>query len=397
MPIARETPEVVVVGAGPAGAAAAARLANAGHDVLLIDRAHFPRRKPCAECVNPAGVDALRRLGVWDDVLASGPARLDGWRIGPSGGTMFDGSFPSGVHGIGIPRETLDHILFRHALSRGAQAMTGVRVTDVLRDARGGVRGVRVQGDDGEREVAARLVIGADGLRSVVLRRLDLLRRRPRLRKLALTAHVTGFDGAPGRGEVRVTGRRACIGIAPVGGGVANVTVVVPDERSKEVAGDPTGFFDAALAAHGFAALRRMDDVLATGPFDCPVRAAVVDGALLVGDAAGYYDPFTGQGIYRALRGAELAARTADAALRAGDISARALAPYERARRRAFGPGERMQRIVETFVSRPALLGAVARRFTARPRLGDAVIRVTGDIAPVGSLFTPGFLAELVW
>ncbi|HET7461754.1 MAG TPA: FAD-dependent oxidoreductase [Longimicrobium sp.] len=397
MPTARETREVVVVGAGPAGAATAARLADAGHDVLLIDRAHFPRRKPCAECVNPAGVEALRRLGVWDEVAAANPARLDGWRIGPHGGATFDGSFPHGVHGIGIPRETLDDILFRHALSRGARALTGVRVTDVLRDARGGVAGVRVQGDGGEREIGARLVIGADGLRSVVLRRLDLLRRRPKLRKLALTAHVTGFRGAPGRGEVHVTGHRACIGIAPVGNGLANVTVVVPGERSKEVAGDPAGFFDAALAAHGFGALRRMDDVLATGPFDCPVRAAVVDGALLVGDAAGYYDPFTGQGIYRALRGAELAAEAAHAALRAGDASARALAPYERARRRAFGPGERMQHVVETFVSRPALLGAVARRFTARPRLADSVIGVTGDIAPVGTLFTPGFLAGLVW
>ncbi|HET7230464.1 MAG TPA: FAD-dependent monooxygenase [Longimicrobium sp.] len=393
----RESREVVIAGAGPAGAAAAARLASAGHDVLLLDRAHFPRRKPCAECVNPAGVEALRRLGAWDDVMAANPARLDGWRIGPHGGDTFDGDFPSGVHGIGIPRQTLDHILLRHGVARGAEARTGVRVVDVLRGARGGVTGVRVRGDDGEREISARLVIGADGLRSVLLRRLELLRRRPRLRKLALTAHVMGFNGAPGRGEVHVTGRRACIGIAPVGGGWANVTVVVPDERSGEVAGDPAGFFDAALAQHGFGELRRVDDVLATGPFDCPVRSAVTDGALLVGDAAGYYDPFTGQGIYRALRGAELAADTAHAALRAGDTSARALAPYERARRRAFGPGERMQRVVETFVSRPALLGAVARRFTARPRLADAIIRVTGDVAPVGSLFTPGFLSRLVW
>jgi len=397
METSSEIRDVVIVGAGPAGAATAAWLAAAGHDVLLLDRAHFPRRKPCAECVNPAGVAALRRLGVWDEVMAAAPARLDGWRIGPAGGDSFDGSFAGGLHGIGIPRETLDHILLRHAVARGAKGWTGVRVTDVLRDARGGVGGVRVQGEDGEREIHARLVVGADGLRSVVLRRLDLLRRRPVLRKLALTAHVTGYEGAPGRGEVRVTGRRACIGIAAVGGGRANVTVVVPDERAGEVAGDPAGFFDATLAAHGHQALRRVDDVLATGPFDCPVRSAVADGALLVGDAAGYYDPFTGQGIFRALRGAELAAETASAALRAGDTSARALTPYERARRRAFGPGERMQRVVEAFVSRPALLGAIARRFTARPRLADAVIRVTGDVAPVGSLFTPAFWAAMVW
>jgi flavin-dependent dehydrogenase len=140
-----------------------------------------------------------------------------------------------------------------------------------------------------------------------------------------------------------------------------------------------------------------VDEVIATGPFDCPVRSAVADGALLVGDAAGYYDPFTGQGIYRALRGGELAAEAAHAALRAGDASARALAPYERARRAAFGPGERMQHVVEAFVSRPRLLSAVARRFTARPAMADAVIRVTGDVSPAASLFAPRFLAGLLW
>jgi flavin-dependent dehydrogenase len=397
MSIPRESREVVVVGGGPAGSATAAWLADAGHDVLVLDRAHFPRRKPCAECVNPAGVAALRRLGAWDAVEAAGPARLDGWRIGALRGRAFDGCFPAAVHGAGIPREVLDDILLRHAVARGAEARTGLRVTDLLRDARGRVTGVRAQGDGGERDISARLVVGADGLRSVVLRRLGLLARRPRLRKLALTAHVAGFGGRPARGEVHVSGRGACLGIAPVGGGLANATVVVPDARSKDIAGDPGGYFDAALARYGFPGLRRVDDVIATGPFDCPVRSAVADGALLVGDAAGYYDPFTGQGIYRALRGAELAAGAAHAALLAGDTSVSALAPYERARRAAFGPGERMQRIVEGFVSRPRLLDAVARRFTARPALADAVIRVTGDVSPLGSLFTPRFWAQMVW
>jgi flavin-dependent dehydrogenase len=347
--------------------------------------------------VNPAGVEALRRLGAWEAVAAAGHARLDGWRIAALGGDGFDGRFPDAARGIGIPRETLDAILVRHAAGRGAEVRTGVRVVDLLRDATGAVAGVRVQGDGGEREIAARLVVGADGLRSVVLRRLGLLRRRPRLRKLALTAHVTGFEGLPGRGEVRVSGRGGCLGIAPVGGGLANVTVVIPGDRSGELSGDADGYFDAALGRYGFGGLRRVDEVLATGPFDCPVRSAVADGALLVGDAAGYYDPFTGQGIFRALRGGELAASAVDAALRAGDTSARALAPYERARRSAFGPGERMQHIVEAFVSRPALLSAVGRRFTARPALGDAVIRVTGDVSPVASLFTARFWAGFLW
>lgn len=384
--------DAIMVGGGPAGSATAARLAAAGHSVLLLDRAEFPRRKACGECVNPAGVAALHALGAWDAVEAATHARLDGWRIRPGEEEGFRGRFPGDVHGIGIAREVLDPILLEHARGQGAEVRTGVRVTGVVREG-GGVVGVRAIGDDGvEREIRARLVVGADGLRSVVVRRLELLRRAPRLRKVALTAHVGGVDAVGcGWGELRALGR-GCVGMAEVGGGRCNVTVVVAGGEAREVAGDPAGFFDDALRRFGFADARRVDEVLSTGPFDFPVRSAVVDGALLVGDAAGYYDPFTGQGIFRALRGAELAARTADAALRAGDVSAAALAPYERARRRAFGPGERVQQLVEAFVSRPALLRLMSRGFSRRPALGDAIIRVTGDVRPVRSLLNPALL-----
>ncbi|HEU0015688.1 MAG TPA: NAD(P)/FAD-dependent oxidoreductase [Longimicrobium sp.] len=386
--------DVVVAGGGPAGSAAAARLARRGYAVLVLDRADFPRRKPCGECVNPAAVAALASLGVLERVMAAGPARLDGWRISPGAGPGFCGTFPAGLHGLGIPRHTLDAILLDHARDAGAEVRTGARVADLLREG-GRVTGVRVMGDDGDEEIHARLVVGADGLRSVVMRRLGLLRRPPRLRKLALQAHVAGLGDLAHRGELRTRGR-GCLGIADVGGGIANVTVVVAGDGAAAVAGDPTSFFDAALERYGIGDANRVDDVLATGPFDYPVRRAVADGALLVGDAAGYYDPFTGQGIFRALRGAELAADAIHAALHAGDVSAAALAPYDRAHRRAFGPGERLQHVVEAFVSRPRLLAMAAARLARRPAVADAVIHATGDVCPVRSLLRPGLLARLV-
>ena len=394
--MAREAWDVVVVGGGPAGSAVAARMADAGWAVLVLDRARFPRRKPCGECVNPAGVEALRSLGVWDRVESLHPARLDGWRIDAGAGRGFTGSFPAAANGIGIPRAVLDDLLLRHAIDRGAVVRTDARVTDVVRDDDGRVAGVRVMDDEGgDRMIRARLVVGADGLRSVVVRRLGLVRRAPKLRKLALTAHVRGWTGAPGRGELHAV-EGGCLGIADVGDGTANVTVVVYGDGGKTVGGDAAGYFDRALERYGLRGAERVDDVLATGPFDLPVRRAIVDGALLVGDAAGYYDPFTGQGIFRALRGAEIAAAAADSALRSGRATARTLLPYERERRRAFGPGERVQRVVEAFVSRPAWLGAVAGRFARRPALADAVIHVTGDVRPVRSLLRPALLAKLV-
>jgi len=383
--------DAIVVGGGPAGSATAARLSADGWRVLLVDRSAFPRRKPCGECVNPAGVDALRRLGVLERVLASDPAPLGGWRISAADGRAFVGRFPKGVRGLGIPRARLDALLLDHARAAGAEVRTGVRVTELLRDPDGRVHGVVA----GEEAAEARVVVGADGLRSIVLRRLGLLARAPRLRKLALTAHVRGMDGLRGRGELRTRGR-GCLGVAEVGGGTANVTVVVPADAAGEVDGDPGGYFDAALRRYGLADAERVDEVLATGPFDFPARAVAADGALLVGDAAGYYDPFTGQGIYRALRGAELAAEALGAALRRGDVSAATLAPYERAHRRAFRGGERLQHVVEAFVSRPPWLRWAAGRLHRRPALADAIIRATGDVRPARSLLRPTLIAQLV-
>lgn len=387
--------DAIVVGAGPAGSAAAARLAGRGHRVLLLDRAHFPRRKPCGECVNPAGVAALASLGVLPQVRAAGAATLCGWRIEAGGGRGFLGDYGE-LPGLGIPRTVLDSLLLEHARGAGVEVRLGVRVSDLVRDISGRVLGVRTAGAQGSGELRAPLVVGADGLRSVLVRRLGLLRRSPRLRKLALTAHLAGPVGVAGQGELRVF-PGGCLGLADVGDGSWNATLVVGEAGAREVAGDPVAFFDAALRRVGFGDARRTDQPLASGPFDWPTRSAIADGALLVGDAAGYYDPFTGQGIFRALRGAELAAAVADRALRAGDTSAHALAPYERARRDAFAPGERLQHLVELVVSRPALLGAIAARLVRHPGLADDLLGATGDLLPVRTLLRPGWWGRLVW
>ncbi len=360
--------------------------------MLLLDREPFPRNKPCGEFINPAGVQALARLGVLGKVTAHHAATIRGWELHPHKAPSFRASFSNGITGLGLPRTTLDSLLLNHARQCGAEIRTGIQVLDVVRTG-SAVAGVRVRDPEGrEHEISARLVIGADGLRSVIVRRLGLLRRTPRVRKIALTSHLRTSRDLGGYGRFFMHGNMY-IGVAEVGAGLLGVAVVASGEEMQHVAGRPDEYFDRALAREPlFTDAERVEAVMATGPFDWPTRCAVTDGALLVGDAAGYYDPFTGQGIYRALRGAELAVEAIDRALRGGDVSAAALLPYDRAQRRAFTPGVRVQYLIEAFLSRPWAMGMASRLLAARPALADALLAVTGDVSPVRSLLGPRML-----
>ena len=317
--------DVVVVGAGPAGATTALLLARAGASVLLVDRARFPRDKACSEYLSPATTEILQRLGggILDAVEGSAHAKLYGMKVVAPCGAAMCGRFRGGPrpYSFALPRTTFDTILVAAAARAGADVRECVTVENLVFD-HGTVAAVVGRSGNpkglpdgrGERETyGSRVVVGADGLRSVVARRLGLVRSSPP-RRVAFTAHVADVAGIDGVGELHVS-ERGYVGLGPVGGGITTVALVLPLAAVRHGRRDfRTGFFDELQRFPGL--VGRFDprclvrDVLVTGPFAQWSRTAVAPGggALLVGDAADFFDPFTGQGIYAALRGAELAA-----------------------------------------------------------------------------------------
>jgi flavin-dependent dehydrogenase len=377
--------DVVVVGGGPAGSITAALLARDGHDVVILDRAEFPRSKACGESINPGVVRELQELGLLPSILALPHNRITRWRVHPPRGAPFEGRFPADEFALAMGRSAFDSALLDFARKCGASVHTCVRVTD-LTYADDCVCGVATA-EHGQ--VGARLVVGADGLRSVVARRLELLRRRPRLRKLALTGHVTGIDLDGSTGILSMT-TWGCIGIAPLGGGIANVVVVLERGSRDFVGGDPNACFDRLLSGSDYLrGATRAADVIATGPFDWPTRSVTADGALVVGDAAGYFDPLTGQGIFRAIRGARHAAEVAGECLRSGRLTAAAMRPYSRRHRRAFATGAAVQRLIEVAVAHPPLFSACAAVLRSFPSLANRLLSITGDVPPNAGDYRP--------
>ena len=141
--------------------------------------------------------------------------------------------------------------------------------------------------------------------------------------------------------------------------------------------------------------MRAVGPLRALGPLAYRVEEPRVDGVALVGDACGFYDPFTGEGLHTALRSAELLAEVAHRALRAGEVTRAALAPYAQARRRAFAAKHRLTRALQAVISHRALANVAADALRRRPGWLALLMGVIGDYAPAGALLRPRLLRDL--
>jgi flavin-dependent dehydrogenase len=138
--------------------------------------------------------------------------------------------------------------------------------------------------------------------------------------------------------------------------------------------------------------------VLATGPFAAWSGRVVAPGCLLVGDAADFYDPVTGDGIYSALRGAELVAETAVPALsRPGPLTADRLAPYRRMRRRVFAGKWVVERMISYALSFPRIFEHGVARLGRRDDMAHTLVGVAGGFVPARAVLNPMFLARMVF
>jgi flavin-dependent dehydrogenase len=369
--------DVLVVGAGPAGAVAALVLARGGARVRLVDRAVFPRAKLCGDTINPGALAIADRLGVGDAVRARARA-ITGMLLTGPGGAAVAADYPRGVCGAAIERRDLDLLLLEAAVAAGVDFMPGVRALAPMVDDRSArVVGAQVCTSAGKSDLRARLVIAAEGRHSRLGAALGLTRFAARPKRWAFGAYFSGIDGLTTRGEMHIRAN-GYVGIAPLADGIANVCVVRPHERIDVAAAPIAGAIagDPSLSAR-FARARRESPVVSLGPLAVDSAAAGCPGLLLAGDAAGFVDPMTGDGLRFAIGGGELAAEAARVELATGRPAHAALGA---ALRREFSSKWRFNRALRTLVASRrgvALAEALASRWDAPFRV---LIGVAGDV-----------------
>ncbi|MFK7738726.1 MAG: NAD(P)/FAD-dependent oxidoreductase [Planctomycetota bacterium] len=398
--------DVLVVGAGPAGSALALQLRRDGYDVVLADKKAFPRDKPCGEFLSPQCQPLLEEMGLGSVMSDLGAHEVLGMRLHhrerrASGGFRQVADADATPRGFGIRRSVFDHALFREAVRSGVHAHTRHAFDSLLRDSHGRVVGARLRpanasADAPPVEVRARFVVGADGVHSRVAHALRLQKPIRWLQQFALVAH---FQGVAPREQAEVhLLRGGFFAATTVDAQQFGVNLVLP--RAQLATRPPGASWDAFVASYlaqapAFAerleGAQRLNAWHGSGPFAYRTTRQSVPGAALVGDAAGYVDPLTGEGIYFALFTAQALAKAVHRSLQKPGDEGAAMAAYARARQHELGPRLRAAMLLQRGLRSPW----VTRRFVGAmgrwSGFADLVVTMSGDTVHPRQLWRPSF------
>lgn len=368
--------EIVIVGGGPAGGMLAWSASRAGFSVRLLEACAVLPERVCGAYLCPAGVRLLSSLGLLER-LTAGCRELSGMIMVSPEGRRVQASFPANgggiTHGLALDRPGFDRRWLELAREAGAEVRMGARVSRLRRNTG---QGWQVETADGQ-EFHADLLVGADGRKSLVARHLGLLQTPERLR-VAAHLDVVPRQPLPPFGQMHVFPDGSYVGLNPLAADRVNVSFVCHPEALREQ--EPARWLNNRLPGTVLGELLPVIDSAAkfgiTFPAASRVSAAATRDAALIGDASGFIDPLTGEGIYNALW-------TARALLEAleknrGNLPA-ALQAYSRARRRTQWAKAALSRIFQSVIGRAPMADRVLRLLAREQGVADAFVGIIGN------------------
>ncbi|WP_188043367.1 geranylgeranyl reductase family protein [Changpingibacter yushuensis] len=394
-----QTADVIVVGGGPAGASTAHYLAQAGVDVLVLEKAEYPRDKICGDGLTPRAVAEVVRMGI----STEGWATNHGLRT-YGGGHCIEvpwpelASMPS--YGLACPRTQLDEVLIQRAVASGARLEQGITVASAIRDERTGrVVGVLAHPTSDkstELEYSARFVVDAGGvsarLATSIGREKDMKRpmgvayrtyfRSPRANDTMMESHLELWEGEPGKSDLMP----GYGWIFDVGGGIVNVGLGSLSSTAKPTGLDYRKMFKTWMnnvpAEWEFTPENQVGALRGAAlPMAFNRKPHYKDGLLLVGDAGGMVSPFNGEGIAYALQSGRFAADAMGQAMARPTVTSQeaALKQYPKALSSELGGYYSMGRIFAALIERPEIMHLCVKYGLPRPTLMRLVMKLLSD------------------
>ncbi len=377
--------QVLVIGGGPAGSATALHLARAGVSVLLIERDTFPKQKCCGEGIMPHGVKQIEELGLLDAVREAQAMPFDGitYRHGKH---EASGCFPGGEEGIGIRRLRLDALFHQAILEQAGVRVVPAEMNHIEVDNRCAVVTC------GDQVFRGQVVVGADGLNSQVRKQRGLEARRAGRNRYGGNFHLELPESRPQYDKVEVHFSKGYeIYLTPVAPREVCVAILCEKAQAKSLAGDRLGGLRRLAEAcpsfpRDLVDARTISEGFFCGPLRQTVPKVVADRTALVGDAAGFLDPITGEGLSVALVSAKLLAGVISSGLESGDLSAAGLLPYGEAREAGIRDALILTEVILWWIRTPLLPAHVVRNLGKRPEVFEKMLGVAAGSAGLGSL-----------
>lgn len=381
--------DVIIVGAGPAGGTTATILAQKGYDVLLLDRDEFPRDKACGDGIPAGCIDIMNSLGMGDKIqeaVANGQFyRLDKVRVYSPKGKMVQARLEPGENGgksYVAPRIYFDAVIQQQAVESGANFEQALVKEPIIE--KGHVVGVRAQLNGSVKELRSKVVVGADGVTSVITRAL-----RPKgkqhvdsHRAVALRAYIHDITENPHEVEFYLYDEilPGYAWIFPAGKNKANIGLGMRLDVFR------SGNYNLKKMLQSFLEMPEIKSRLIQGGKVDGIKSwqlnfgsqkslqNAFDGALLVGDAAGLINPLTGGGIHNSMISAKFASQTIDEALKKGDTSLQELTIYEQLCHDAMWSNMRYSLLIQQLVMH-------------FPSLADILFSLTGKDGALARIF----------